>query len=158
MHLQKTGLAIYHSRENSVFSHLKWSLKKRMNFRLKKMLRLNKFGRVFSSRAASIDADLTVIGAGPGGYVAAIKVSFFFNFLKMIFEIVILLLGRSTWLQNCLHWKGRHFGRYLLERRLHPLEIAPPKLALLPPSLWQGLQGSRYWNGNLRKVSTKLNF
>jgi len=38
------------------------------------MLRLNQVGcRLISARAASIDADLTVIGAGPGGYVAAIK-------------------------------------------------------------------------------------
>ena len=40
------------------------------------MLRLNNVGRLLSARAASIDADLTVIGAGPGGYVAAIKVKF----------------------------------------------------------------------------------
>merc|ERR1711892_1578393 len=38
------------------------------------MLRLNQVGcRLISARAASIDADLTVIGSGPGGYVAAIK-------------------------------------------------------------------------------------
>ena len=35
--------------------------------------RFNHVGRLISARAASIDADLTVIGAGPGGYVAAIK-------------------------------------------------------------------------------------
>merc|ERR1712130_289379 len=37
-----------------------------------KMLRLNQLSRL-SSRFATFDADLTVVGAGPGGYVAAIK-------------------------------------------------------------------------------------
>lgn len=36
------------------------------------MLRLNHLARV-SSRFATFDADLTIVGAGPGGYVAAIK-------------------------------------------------------------------------------------
>jgi len=36
------------------------------------MLRFGRLGR-FSNRLASFDADLTVVGAGPGGYVAAIK-------------------------------------------------------------------------------------
>ena len=38
------------------------------------MLRLrHQFGRQITARFASYDADLTVVGAGPGGYVAAIK-------------------------------------------------------------------------------------
>merc|ERR1711962_809134 len=37
-----------------------------------KMLRFGRLGRL-SNRLASFDADLTVVGAGPGGYVAAIK-------------------------------------------------------------------------------------
>ena len=44
------------------------------------MLRLNHLARA-SSRFATFDADLTVVGAGPGGYVAAIKETLiYFNF------------------------------------------------------------------------------
>ena len=43
------------------------------------MLRLNHLARA-SSRFATFDADLTVVGAGPGGYVAAIKDRFFLKF------------------------------------------------------------------------------
>merc|ERR1711953_1395505 len=42
------------------------------DFQKEKMLRFGRLGR-FSNRLASFDADLTVVGAGPGGYVAAIK-------------------------------------------------------------------------------------
>ena len=51
------------------------------------MLRFGRLGR-FSNRLASFDADLTVVGAGPGGYVAAIKeclfIFLFFFILKRI--------------------------------------------------------------------------
>ena len=51
------------------------------------MLRFGRLGR-FSNRLASFDADLTVVGAGPGGYVAAIKECLIF-FLMFFDDFVI---------------------------------------------------------------------
>ena len=52
------------------------------------MLRFGRLGR-FSNRLASFDADLTVVGAGPGGYVAAIKECLFF-FVFMFFDDFVI--------------------------------------------------------------------
>ena len=52
------------------------------------MLRFGRLGR-FSNRLASFDADLTVVGAGPGGYVAAIKECLFILFCFGVFLMIL---------------------------------------------------------------------
>ena len=81
------------------------------------MLRFGRLGR-FSNRLASFDADLTVVGAGPGGYVAAIKECLFIFFcfddfaIKKYFieKINKLKKGCTTRFQDGLCRKGRHLG------------------------------------------------
>lgn len=79
------------------------------------------------------DADLVVIGSGPGGYVAAIKAA------QLGMNVSILLYSNvenliASLFPDGLHWKARNTRWYMFKRGLYTIQSTSSQLASVAPS------------------------
>jgi len=80
------------------------------------------------------DADIVVIGGGPGGYVAAIKAAQLGMKVSLMILLMILLqvMMLTCLLTDCLHRKTRCLRRDMFECRMHSIKGSLTQLTPLP--------------------------